>query len=201
MPPASVVVDVGTASGTLGRRCAEYGLVLKGIEPNPEWAEQARPFYRELFVGPLQAVPQAFYGGAQCVVLADVLEHLPDPRTALANLVNQQAPDCLFLLSVPNVANLSIRLGLLFGHFDYADRGILDRTHLHFFTRANFFDLLKEAGLEIRHCSVTPVPLNFVHPFYENRAFGRWIHHALSIVTRWFPTLLGYQFVVMAVKR
>ena len=104
------------------------------------------------------------------------------------------------MISVPNVANLSVRLSLLFGHFDYTDRGILDRTHLHFFTRASFYQLLDEAGLKIQRSAVTPVPLNFVHPFFEQKPLGRWIHHVLAVVTPWFPTLLGYQFVVQAVK-
>ncbi|TLN26516.1 class I SAM-dependent methyltransferase [bacterium] len=200
-PADTTLLDIGTASGTLGRLCQGLGITLNGIEPNPEWAEMARPYYREIFIGSLQEAPAAFINDANVIVLADVLEHLPEPLSALRDLVEKATPGCTFMLSVPNVANLSVRLALLFGHFDYAERGILDRTHLHFFTSATFFKLLGDAGLEIQRRDVTPVPLNLVHPFFEKHAFGRWIHHALSIVTGWFSTLLGYQFVVMAVKR
>lgn len=200
MPASSLVVDVGAATGTLGRMCAGSGLALKGIEPNPDWAELARPFYQELFVGPVQTVPPGFYDGARCVVLADVLEHLPDPQAVLAELVGCQAPDCLFMISLPNVANLAVRFSLLFGRFEYADRGILDRTHLHFFTRRTLLAMLRDSGLHIQRMAVTPIPLDLVHPFFARQAFGRWLHGLLARLTGLFPTLLGYQFVVQAGK-
>lgn len=198
---SATLLDVGTASGTLGRMCQGLGVKLYGIEPNPEWAEMARPYYQQIFTGSLQEAPAPFINDANVIVLADVLEHMPEPQSTLRGLVAQAAPGCVFMLSVPNVANLSVRLGLLFGRFDYAERGILDRTHLHFFTRATFHQMVKEAGLNIQRFAVTPVPLNFVHPFFDEKPLGRWIHHALAVVTRWFPTLLGYQFVVQAVKK
>ena len=201
IPAGSKVLDIGTASGALGRLSQGLGLYLNGIEPNPEWADIARPYYQEVFTGFLQEAPAGFIDSADVIVLADVLEHLPEPRSALRELAARAAPGCVFMISVPNVANLAVRLGLLFGHFDYTDRGILDRTHLHFFTRATFRQLLAEAGLKIQRSAVTPVPLNFVHPFFEQKPFGRWVHHALAVVTTGFPTLLGYQFVVQAVKQ
>jgi 2-polyprenyl-3-methyl-5-hydroxy-6-metoxy-1,4-benzoquinol methylase len=200
MSPGSLVLDVGAASGTLGRLCRGETLRLKGIEPNPVWAEMARPFYQEMYVGKVETSPAEYLAGVNAVVLADVLEHLPDPKTTLDSLVEEQAPGCWFILSVPNIANLWIRLSLLFGHFDYSERGILDRTHLHFFTRSTFFDFLQKAGLEIKECVATPIPLDLVHPFFEQNAVGRWLHGVLATVTRWFPTLLGYQFVVKAIK-
>lgn len=200
-PAGSKVVDIGTASGTLGRLCQGRGFELFGIEPNLEWAEAARPYYQEIVIGLVQAAPVDLLAGARVIVLADVLEHLPEPQAVLNDLVARAAPGCIFMISVPNVANLSVRLGLLFGLFDYTDRGILDRTHLHFFTRATYHQMLAQAGLKIQRSAVTPVPLNFVHPFFEEKPFGRWIHHALAVVTTGFPTLLGYQFVVQAVKQ
>ena len=194
------LLDVGAASGMLGRMCQGLGITLRGIEPNPEWADIARPYYQEVFTGFLQEAPAGFIDSADVIVLADVLEHLPEPRSALRELAACAAPGCIFMISVPNIANLSVRMRLLFGHFDYTDRGILDRTHLHFFTRASFHQFLAEAGLKVQRSAVTPVPLNFVHPFFEQKPLGRWIHHMLAVVTNWFPTLLGYQFVVQAVK-
>lgn len=201
LPAGAVVLDIGTASGSLGRACQGMGLVLKGIEPNPEWAQLARPYYNAMHIGEIQTAPQEFVNGAAAVVFADVLEHMVDPQTVLVQMVQCQPAGCRFLISLPNVANLWVRLSLLFGRFTYAERGILDRTHLRFFTRASLFDLLQQAGLQARECVPTPIPLNFVSPFFVQNSFGRWLHHALACITRWFPTLLGYQFVVLAIKR
>lgn len=199
-PAGATVLDVGTASGTLGRLCQGKGLQFVGIEPNPEWAEMARPFYLELFVGSVQSAPDEYFSQAGVIVLADVLEHLAEPQSVLSGIVSQAKVGCLFIVSVPNVANLWDRIRLLFGHFDYTERGILDQTHLRFFTQDTLFDLLQKSGLRIQRCVVTPVPLDLVNPFFEQKAFGRRLHQALAQVTRWFPTLLGYQFVVLAIN-
>ncbi len=201
MPADGRVVDVGAASGTLGRLCQGQGLQLIGIEPNPEWAEMARPFYQEMFVGPVQAAPREYFHPASVIVLADVLEHLAEPDAILSEMVHQAKEGALFIVSVPNVANLWVRMRLLSGRFDYSERGILDRTHLRFFTRDTFFDLLRKSGLQIQRCTATPVPLDLVNPFFERAAVGRWAHRALAQLTRWFPTVLGYQFVGLAIKK
>lgn len=69
------------------------------------------------------------------IICADVLEHLSDPARVLASLLRYLGRDGLVIVSVPNIAHLWVRLQLLIGRFDYTDRGILDRTHLRFFTR------------------------------------------------------------------
>lgn len=199
-PAGATVLDVGAASGTLGRLCQAQGLRFIGIEPNPGWAETARPFYQEMFVGPVQAAPAEYFGAARVIVLADVLEHLAEPRSVLNALTGQAPAGCRFIVSVPNIANLWGRLSLLSGHFDYVERGLLDRTHLRFFTRDTFFDLLRGCGLRIECCAVTPVPLDLIDPFFRDQALGRWLYARLARISVWFPTLLGYQFVVMAIK-
>jgi 2-polyprenyl-3-methyl-5-hydroxy-6-metoxy-1,4-benzoquinol methylase len=69
------------------------------------------------------------------VVLADVLEHLPDPVRVLRSVHSLLNPGARIVVSVPNVAHVSVRAQLLFGRFRYSARGILDRTHLRFFTQ------------------------------------------------------------------
>jgi hypothetical protein len=72
---------------------------------------------------------------------------------------------------------------------------------LRFFTRQSFLKLIKTANLEVVNFQVTPVPLNLICPFYENTTAGRFLHRSLAILSNTFPTLLGYQFVVEAIKR
>src|SRR5205823_7166679 len=118
-------------------------------------------------------------GGFDAIVCADVLEHLRDPAAALAAVRHALAPDGEVVISIPNVAHLWVRLSLLAGRFDYAERGILDRTHLRFFTRRTLLALLARAGLAVDELRVTPVPLPLVVP---RRLHGGWLRatHTLS---------------------
>ncbi len=199
LPKGAEVLDIGAASGTLGRMCQGLDLRLKGIEPNPQWAQMAHPFYSDFFVGQLEEVPAKFLEETDVVVLADVLEHMSDPQTVLTGLVGKQSVDCQFIISVPNIANIWVRLNLLFGHFDYTERGILDRTHLHFYTRSTFLSLIRASGLNVLAMKATPIPLNLTNPFFERNVIGRWLHRILAHLTSWLPTLLGYQFVALTV--
>jgi hypothetical protein len=96
------------------------------------------------------------------------------------------------------VAHLWVRLSLLAGRFDYAERGILDRTHLRFFTRRTLDALLAGAGLGVVRRAATPVPLyQVVPPRWHGGALAA--VHALSAgAARALPRVLGYQFVVLA---
>jgi 2-polyprenyl-3-methyl-5-hydroxy-6-metoxy-1,4-benzoquinol methylase len=199
--PQTRILDVGTASGTLGRLSPKRFNDLYGLEPNPQWLELAKPFYKEIFCGTLENAPQDFLSNYQVVICGDVLEHLPDPQLALTWLVGLQPAGAVFIISVPNIANLWVRVNLLLGRFDYAERGILDRTHLRFFTRKSFLELLAASSLSVLKLKITPIPLNLVHPFWVNKFLGRHFFRWFAWLTSLLPTLLGYQFVVFAVKK
>ena len=112
-------------------------------------------------------------------------------------LFRSLAGDGLLIISVPNVAHLWVRLQLLLGRFDYADRGILDRTHLRFFTRRSFAAFLGDAGLDVEELVATPVPLPLVVP---PRLHGPVLDavHALSAgAARAWKCGLAYQFVAV----
>jgi SAM-dependent methyltransferase len=88
-------------------------------------------------------------GSADLVLLLDVLEHLLHPEEALARIMAIMTVDGTVIISLPNVAHLSVSLPLfLLGRFDYTDAGILDRTHLHFFYQDSAVNLARQAGLE-----------------------------------------------------
>ncbi len=193
-------MDIGTATGTLGRMCQDIGFELDGIEPNPEWAEVARPYYNNLMVVAVEDAPDESLRGYQVVICADVLEHMASPEAALQRLISLQPDGCIFLVSVPNVANLWVRLNLLFGKFEYTDRGILDRTHLRFFTRKTFMQLIQSAGLTVNRIHITPIPINLIFPRFYKHRMGRLALKLLDQISRWLPTVLGYQFLVEAVK-
>ena len=201
LPSGSKVLDVGTADGILGMLCFGEDLLLFGLEPNKELAELAQPYYEDVKNCSLEDTSEDYLRDYDVVVCGDVLEHMVYPDTELMRLINLQRSGTRFIISVPNIANLWIRLSLLFGYFEYSDRGILDHTHLRFFTKKTLFKMLNLVGLQINHCYVTPVPLVLVNPMFQVRSLGRFIYRLLAKVSDWFPTILGYQFIVEAEKR
>jgi 2-polyprenyl-3-methyl-5-hydroxy-6-metoxy-1,4-benzoquinol methylase len=195
----SMVLDVGTASGMLARMNRNTSLRFFGIEANAEWAAIASPFYEKLWTCSFDDAPEEALRSYDAVILGDVLEHMPAPEIVLNKLVRLQSPGSLFIISVPNVANLWVRLHLLMGHFDYTERGILDRTHLRFFTRKTLIDLVKSAGLDMISIQATPIPLELVS-FFFTTTLGKSLHAVFAWFTSLFPILLGYQFIVEAKK-
>lgn len=171
---------------------------LFGVEPDAGWADAAEESYDEILVGTLEEAPDDYITGHDLIVCCDVLEHMADPQEQLARLVRAQGPQARFIVSVPNIAHLWIRLNLLFGRFEYSDRGILDHTHLRFFTRKGFMKLLGGAGLEALWIRPTPVPLELVHRFFLRSALGRTLYNVQQGAVRLLPRVFGYQFVCLA---
>lgn len=148
------VLDLGCWDGlllaTLRDRAGARGV---GIERDPDAAGRARARGVEVVAADLDdpAWPAAL-GGRRfgVVVLADVVEHVRDPHAVLVALRERVlSPGGRIVLSVPNVAHGSVRLGLLLGAFERDEQGILDRTHLHFWTRDTFHGVLARAGLAV----------------------------------------------------
>jgi SAM-dependent methyltransferase len=132
------------------------------------------------------------------VVCADVLEHLPDPAAVLARVRRWIAPGGLLLVSLPNVANVAVRLSLLAGRFEYAETGILDRTHLRFYTRRSARRLVENAGFRIRAARATPIPAELAIPLLARPPFRAPARALAAAAAAAWPTLFGYQFVVEA---
>lgn len=194
-PPGTRVLDIGTATGLLGKRCEGSGFFLRGIEPNQEWAEEAKPYYDKILCASLEQAPDEFLSKQDVVILADVLEHTSTPEKILKHLVGLQSLGTQFFISIPNVANMWVRLNLLFGKFNYTDNGILDRTHLRFFTKFTFLELLRSCSMNIVELRFTPIPLNRVNPFFQNNALGRFAHRVMNFFAHLLPGLFAYQFV------
>ena len=112
-------------------------------------------------------------GKFDLVVLGDVLEHLPDPLRVLQNVRSLLNPGARIIVSVPNVAHLSVRVQILFGRFRYSSRGILDKTHLRFFTRRTTLELITNSGFTVNQITASAVPLELVWPGLTKSIFGR----------------------------
>ena len=187
------VLDVGCSSGYLARPLVDRGCVVVGIERDAAAAEMARAVCEDVLVADVETMELPFEDGSFDVILCgDLVEHLREPEAFLARVRRVLAPGGRVVLSTPNVANWAMRLSLLAGRWRYTERGILDRTHAHLFTRKTLTETVEAAGyriLELDHTA--PVPL-FGTPAVERAA------HAIA---RLRPSLLAYQFVLAATPR
>lgn len=153
VPHGSEVLELGPATGYCTRYLHEVlGCTVDAIEISLEMAEHARPWCRELIVGDLESIDLGEvlgYRQYQVILCADVLEHLRDPWTLSKSLAAHLAPGGRMLLSVPNIGYLGVLIDLLRGNFRYRSEGLLDRTHLRFFTYESINELLDQSGWHI----------------------------------------------------
>jgi 2-polyprenyl-3-methyl-5-hydroxy-6-metoxy-1,4-benzoquinol methylase len=195
------VLDVGAAQGDLAQLLTQRGYDVTAIEGDPGLAAMARAKCREVVLADLDKPLPSLRGRFDVVVCGDILEHLKDPLGILLAITRLLRPDGIAIVSVPNIVHLWIRLQMCFGRFEYTHRGILDATHLRFFTLASFRRLLQQADLEILELKATPVPLPLVVP---ERYHGRMLNavHAINAaMARTWKTLLAYQFVAVTRRR
>jgi 2-polyprenyl-3-methyl-5-hydroxy-6-metoxy-1,4-benzoquinol methylase len=144
------VLELGPAAGAFTRALADQGCRVVAIEVDPEAANGVEPFAERVVVGDLSA-PGVVAGaiddeGFDVVVGGDVLEHLPDPLEVLRACRAALKPGGYVVLSLPNVAHVDVKLQLLDGRFPYRATGLLDRTHLRFFTRSSAHELFDSTG-------------------------------------------------------
>ena len=147
---ASRILDVGCGAGATARWLKERypAAHVMGWEGNAAMADPLARNVDEARIVDLNG-PLPDPGGVDVLLLLDVLEHLERPEAVLAHLVAGMAPSGTAIVSLPNVAHLSVSAPLLLGRFTYQDAGILDRTHRHFFVRSSVVSLLGSAGLRI----------------------------------------------------
>jgi len=127
-----------------------------------------------------------------------VLEHTPNPLGVLKRLREAATADATFVISVPNVAHLAVRTMLLFGYFPKMERGILDKTHLQFFTKDTARGLLNAAGLELKQIRATGIPLDEVWKTGEGKLAYRMLQKAQHLALDIAPRLFGMQWVMVA---
>ncbi|MGH2693162.1 MAG: class I SAM-dependent methyltransferase, partial [Actinomycetota bacterium] len=152
------VLEVGPATGYITEALSERGCRVTGLEIDPAAAERSREFAERMIVGDIEAMDLEEQFGEErfdVVMYGDVLEHLVDPQKVLVETRSILAPDGYVVASIPNVAHASVRLALLAGHFRYSSEGLLDRTHLRFFTRESIQALFEGAGYDVREVRVS----------------------------------------------
>ncbi len=198
--PGSRVLEYGCATGRMTEIMRRMKCSVTGIEINPEAAKLARAHALAVHVIDLDAerVSQRLAGQTfDVLVFGDVLEHLRDPATVLRDALKLLAPDGSVVVSVPNMAHADVRLALLEGQVNYADWGLLDRTHLRWFTRDSLERFLSDAGLEVTEWRRTVRAVTESEVAYDREAVPKALLQWLARQ----PEVTTYQFVVQARRR
>lgn len=167
----SEVLDIGCACGDLAeqlhisKKCTVYGL-----EFNPDSVEKciAKKVFREVRQFDLNTLTESSFPEYKqkfdCCILGDVLEHLQNPDDVLKTAVSYLKKDGIVIISLPNLSHASIKANLLLNDFTRTPLGILDKTHLHFFTYKNIAELLNKCNLGIKDMACTSLPADGYQP-------------------------------------
>jgi len=190
-PQAKRILEVGCAGGMTGKALREKGFKeVVGIEVNEEVAKSGKRYYDQLIIGDVEKVSLPFEKEYfDCILYGDVLEHLLDPWQALKKHHAFLKKGGTIICSIPNIRHYRIVKKLVFkGKWEYQGDGILDQTHLRFFTLHSIRRMLEEAGFEIRSLVKRPSAAHWI----------KWLNFLLG--NRLIDFLVR-QYIVVAVKR
>lgn len=152
VPANSKVLDLGAADGSVASILKRMGCRVSAVEIDATAAAAASEVCEDVAVGDLSRLDLAERFGEKTfdvVLMLDILEHTPDPASILIGVGRVLREGGWAVISLPNVAHVSVRLALLQGRFRYTETGLLDQTHLRFFDRKGVDDLLRQAGWEM----------------------------------------------------
>lgn len=203
--PAGVetALEIGCGGGeTMAWLRARHPLqYAAAVELSPEDGLRARSVFDDVEISDIASARMAFAVERFDLILAlDVLEHLTNPDEALRVLSTRLAPGGTIIISLPNVAHFDVSIPLLFrGRWEYGDEGLLDRTHLRFFTEATALHMIETCGLKVEKLIHNRRYPSLFHPFGLRSEKWRWYSHKiLRHVLIWPPHLFKYQFLIAA---
>src|SRR5215469_347299 len=182
------LLDVGCANGYLSRRFCERGYRVTGIDsrerPAVGFSETIDFFTVDLDRG----LPE-LEGAFDFIICADVLEHLYDPNVLLGDLRARLAPGGQLIASLPNSGNVYFRASILMGRFPSHDRGLFDRTHLHFYMWEGWKKLLQAHGFHIQSVEPSAIPFSLMTP--KTPRLGEALESAYMLAARAWKTMFA----------
>lgn len=189
----SKVLDIGCGTGNslkwVKDNCAcEW---IGGVELNPEAAAEARNKLDDLYEGNIEHIDLPIKPSTLDLILClDILEHLINPWGVVSRLQKLLKPGGAFVVSLPNIRNRNVIFPLLFkGRWDYAEAGILDKTHLRFFVRETAIKLVESAGLHVDMIRTTGLE----RKTQKSRIF-------LSLLPEYIRSFLVLQYLIRGIK-
>ena len=196
---SDTLLDLGAAGGELGEALRSKFRRRIGFEYEVDRIADLRAHFDQAVIADLEAI-RNLQVHAGSIVLADVLEHLRDPARLLRCVHDALPSEGHVFISVPNIANITVRLGLLFGIFEYRERGILDSSHLRFYTMRSIKREIDRAGFRIVAIRGSSVPIRLILPHWPDFLL-RIGERMLTIVTRVWRGLFAYQIILVAQRR
>jgi glycosyltransferase involved in cell wall biosynthesis len=193
------VLELGCGNGAFGSELVRAGNRVVGVDASLKVSletgyENVIDTNVEAGLSELRKSGQEF----DRILALDVLEHLKDPSKLLQDCRRLLTARGKLMVSVPNAVNLTVRLMVLFGKFRYADRGILDWSHLRFFTAKTIRALLEEHGYRVTGHHYTIMPIERLIPMRSESRLLRFANRVLRLLTVCAPGLLAYEIVLIA---
>ena len=191
--PPCRVLDVGCGPGWLAAELRAAGHYVVGVDLTEHAGVRSRT---DRFVqADLDAGMPEVGGGYDVVLAADVIEHVREPERLLREILTCLRDGGVVLASVPNISHWYSRGRIALGMFSYDQRGILDRTHLRFFTRRSFLQLARRCSLEPRVSQHTGLPFDAIGLGGPFSHFAGIVRRLDALSLRVWPTMFAYQFV------
>ena len=194
------LLDIGCGPGFLAKRCSDMGIEVTGIDMQAPQPGMMRKF-RQMNLEENILIPDAMR--FDMILLLDVIEHLAEPERFLLDLRNCSEPTELgdkteaqtptLVISTPNIAFAAIRLNLLLGRFNYAERGILDITHKRLFTKRTLVNMLSECGYKVEKFMPVGVPFMAV----LGGRTGKFLNLVGTMMARIWPSMFSFQLMVV----
>lgn len=194
----SKILDVGAGSGFASRTLKPLGFKnFDAVEIDPATRVELAKLYDRVE----DSLEKYEFNQFDVALCLDVLEHTVNPEEFLKEVLARVKPGGVVFISVPNITHWSVRIQLLFGRFEYSDRGILDRTHLQFITRKRLRKMFVTYNLKTLNEDSTIEPIELLLPSY---AYQNSIYRIISIVrlslARFWPSLMAFQHLAIAQK-
>lgn len=196
------VLDVGCGPGYLCEVLRDRGYQVTGVE-RAGWGPPAGSVkgYALVEADLEQGLPALAGGPFDAIVCADILEHLREPAALLQQLRRVLAPGGRLIASLPNSGNLYFRFVVLSGRFPKEEKGLFDRTHVHFFTWDGWNALLAEGGFTVGQVFPTGIPVGLAFPSQGESLPIRAAERLSYTLASLRKQLFAYQFVVEAAAR
>jgi SAM-dependent methyltransferase len=188
------LLDIGCGPGFVGRKCEENGIRVTGIDQNQPLDGMLSHFYTANIDSNQLPVDLNQF---DLIMMLDIIEHLSNPEEFLLMMRNSLTFEGnhfpRLLLSTPNVAFITMRINLLLGRFNYAERGILDITHKRLFTKSSLYTSLVDCGYKVDEMIPIGVPFGTVLP----GKFGKFLGAIADFFARLYPNLFAFQIMLL----
>lgn len=196
----SKVLEIGSSTGYITKELNNNGCKVDIVEIDKDDVLKAQKFSNHAYIGSIEdsSITDKIKGVYDVILAADIIEHLKDTERFLIFVKNHLNKNGKVIVSLPNIACWAFRRDIFFkGKFEYTNTGLLDKTHIKFFTYYSIQKLLKRSGFEIKNIFITESSYPFRFIILRIRKIGRYIDKYIgAFLTRINPNLFSYHLVI-----